>query len=383
MTYNNSSHIRIRFGVYHFVRRVPSDIRPHYLSDRVSVSLRAKSEATATRSAKSISQRLDDYWYGLRLQKMDVPALYLVISDTEDVDDNSPTMMEAVDIYLRLKADKQTPTFIRAAKRNGRYVAEALGNRPITSYSSSDAAAFRDYLLDKGLALGSVKRIFGSVRSMINLVMLEHGIEGSNGFAKTYMPERDDSQDRQPIPQDQLIKLQQACVREDGEMRWLLALISDTGMRLAEAAGLHKEDIILNTPLPYIDLKPHSWRRLKTKSSARHIPLVGASLWAARRLQQHDNSYAFPRYCDGKICNANSASAALNKWLKKVISDYVVVHGLRHSLRDRLRAVECPSDIIDAIGGWTTTGIGHAYGNGYTVKVLAKWMKKIEAQQEQ
>jgi hypothetical protein len=250
MTYNNSSHIRVRFGVYHFVRRVPSDVRQHYRIDRVSISLRTKSEATAARSAKSISQRLDDYWHGLRLQKMDVPALHLVIGDKEDVDDNSPTMMEAVDIYLRLKADKQTPTFIRAAKRNGRYVAEALGNRPITSYSSSDAAAFRDYLFDKGLALGSVKRIFGSVRSIINLVMLEHGIEGSNGFAKTYMPDRDDSQDRQPIPQDQLIKLQQACMREDDEMRWLLALISDTGVRLAEAAGLHKDDIILDAPCP-------------------------------------------------------------------------------------------------------------------------------------
>jgi integrase len=378
MTYKQSSHIRVRFGVYHFVRRVPSDVRQHYRSDRVSISLRTKSEATAARSAKSISQRLDDYWHGLRLQKMDVPALHLVIGDKEDVDDNSPTMMEAVDIYLRLKADKQTPTFIRAAKRNGRYVAEALGNRPITSYSSSDAAAFRDYLFDKGLALGSVKRIFGSVRSIINLVMLEHGIEGSNGFAKTYMPDRDNGQDRQPIPQDQLIKLQQACVREDDEMRWLLAIISDTGMRLAEAAGLHKEDIILNTPLPYIDLKPHSWRRLKTKSSARHIPLVGASLWAAKRLQAHDSSYAFPRYCDGMVCNANSASAALNKWIKVTVGNGNVVHGLRHSLRDRLRAVECPSDIIDAIGGWTTTGIGHAYGNGYTVKVLAKWMRKIE-----
>jgi integrase len=286
--------------------------------------------------------------------------------------------MEAVDVYLRLKADKQTPTFIRAAKRNGKYVAEALGNRPITSYSSSDAAAFRDYLFDKGLALGSVKRIFGSVRSMINLVMLEHGIEGSNGFAKTYMPDRDDSQDRQPIPQDQLIKLQQAYVREDDEMRWLLALISDTGMRLAEAAGLHKDDIILDAPLPYIDLKPHSWRRLKTKSSARHIPLIRASLWAARRLQTDDINYAFPRYCDGRLCNANSANAALNKWMKATIGNGNVVHGLRHSLRDRLRAVECPSDIIDQIGGWTTTGIGHVYGNGYTVDVLAKWMKKIE-----
>ena len=72
------------------------------------------------------------------------------------------------------------------------------------------------------------------------------------------MPDRDDSQDRKPTPQDQLIKLQQACVREDDEVRCLLALISDTGMRLAEAAELHKDDIILDAPAPYINLQPHS-----------------------------------------------------------------------------------------------------------------------------
>ena len=60
--------------------------------------------------------------------------------------------------------------------------------------------------------------------------------------------------------------------------------------------------------------------------------------------------------------------------MKTIIGGDYVVHGLRHSLRDRLRAVECPSDIIDQIGGWTTTGIGHAYGKGYSVEILAKWI---------
>ena len=378
MTYNQSSHIRVRFGIYHFVRRVPADLKHHYRSDRVSISLRTKSANVARRTAQSICQRLDDYWHGLRLQKMDVPALHLVISDASDVNDKSPTMMETVDVYLRLKSEKHSPTFIRAARRNGKYVAEALGNRPITSYSSSDAAAFRDYLFAKGLSVGSVKRIFGSVRSMINIVMLEHGIDGINAFAKTYMPERDDSQDRQPIPEQQVITLQQACVHADDEMRWLLALISDTGMRLAEAAGLAREDIILDANQPFISLQAHSWRRLKTKSSARHIPLIGASLWAAKRIKEHNGIYAFPRYCDGEVCNANSASAALNKWMKSVIGSEYVIHGLRHSMRDRLRAVECPSDIIDAIGGWTTSGVGHGYGKGYSVDIMAKWMKKIE-----
>ena len=105
---------------------------------------------------------------------------------------------------------------------------------------------------------------------------------------------------------------------------------------------------------------------------------VETALWAAQGLMQHDSSYASPRYCDGHKCNANSASAALNKWMKAIIGGDYVVHGHRHSLRGRLRAVECPSEIIDQISGWTTTGIGHAYGKGYSLDILAKWMERIK-----
>ena len=55
-----------------------------------------------------------------------------------------------------------------------------------------------------------------------------------------------------------------------------------------------------------------------------------------------------------------------------------VVHSLRHSMRDRLRAVECPSDIIDQIGGWSSATVGSSYGKGYELPVLAKWMKMME-----
>jgi integrase len=257
-------------------------------------------------------------------------------------------------------------------------VIEALGDKPINEYASSEAGKLRDTLLATGLAVASIKRMFGSIKAIINLAMAEHGIEGRNPFSSIYMPDGT-QEERQPIPLDAIRRIQRDCIAIDDEMRWLLALISDTGMRLSEAAGLHRDDIILDVSIPYINLQPHSWRRLKTKGSARHIPLIGASLWAAKRIQQHDSSYAFPRYCDGKICNANSASAALNKWMKPRLKDNAVVHSFRHSMRDRLRAVECPSDIIDQIGGWTTKGVGHAYGKGYTVDILAKWMRKIES----
>ena len=53
---------------------------------------------------------------------MAVSALHLTNEKNDDANDDSPTMMGAVDIYLRLKNDKNSQTIIRAARRNGRYV---------------------------------------------------------------------------------------------------------------------------------------------------------------------------------------------------------------------------------------------------------------------
>ena len=46
-------------------------------------------------------------------------------------------------------------------------------------------------------------------------------------------------------------------------------------------------------------------------------------------------------------------------------------------MRDRLRAVQCPSDMIDQIGGWTTAGAGQAYGEGYTLKNTMSKMEEL------
>jgi hypothetical protein len=50
-------------------------------------------------------------------------------------------------------------------------------------------------------------------------------------------------------------------------------------------------------------------------------------------------------------CNANSASVALNKYLKEQLTDDYVIHKFRHSYRERLRAVEYASYILDQLVG--------------------------------
>ena len=61
----------------------------------------------------------------------------------------------------------------------------------------------------------------------------------------------------------------------------LIALISDTGMWLAEGAGLLKSDTYLDAEIPFVRIKKHPWRNLKIASSERIIPLCDLALWTA------------------------------------------------------------------------------------------------------
>jgi len=378
MVYQRVVHyLWLKGDTYYFNRRVPKDMQGHYKSSRIIICLKTSRKDKALRSAKSIAQRLEDYWLSLRLSKIDVPGLHLLRDKPVSASVSScENLSEALELYLRLKGVGKDKVFHRGAERNVQSVIDVLGDRPLDEYVSSDAATYRDYLLKKGLTTNSVKRNFSTIRSIINLCIQEHGLDCKNAFSRVYLPDLDDSKKRKPIPIENIRQIQKDCMEADDEARWLVALISDTGMRLSEAAGLHIDDIKLDEEVPHIDLKPHTWRSLKTKGSQRQIPLVGASLWAAQRIKETNNisPYAFPRYTSAKGTNANSASAAINKWLKPRVPEGCVIHSFRHSLRDRLRAVQCPSDMIDQIGGWATAGVGQAYGEGYGLAKCQEWL---------
>ena len=366
-----------RNGTYYFSRAVPSDLRHRFPKRKIEVSLRTKSESKAARSAAALSDRLERYWDSLRMEMIYSKELGLTALPETGTPASDSFWTEALALYHRLKGTGKTSLFFESSERSIRYLIECLGHDSLTSIEVSDAGRFRDYLFERGISSSSMKRIFSSVRAVINLAIREHGLSVTNVFSGTFIRNDEVKKRRLPISADDLVKIQQECLALDDEPRLLIALISDTGMRLSEACGLQARDIHLNGDTPYIDLVEHPWRRLKTPSSSRQVPLLGASLWAAHRIVDADHSFAFPKYCSEAKCNANSASAALNKWLKPRVPDGCVIHSFRHSLRDRLRAIECPTDIIDAIGGWTTEGIGHQYGKGHRLAVTHVWMKIV------
>ena len=370
-------HTYLKRGVYYFNRRVPLDVSRHYKSRRINFSLRTKSVRAARQSVTAITAQLEGYWQHLRLRDAPVPGAHLLYAaNDEPADDGSLRFSEATDLYLRLKGQGKAETFHRAAARACRYLTEVAGDKPLSQYVRADAAKLRDSLVESGLAGSSVSRLFTTVKSIFNFACMETGLEVKNPFAGLYLDREQGVSVRKPIPVPVIKRVQAECVRSDDPLRWAAALLSDTGMRLAEVMGLAISDIHLDCATPFIDLKPHPWRRLKTESSTRKVPLAGAALWAAiRNCDSASSEYAFPSYIRDGTCLSNSASGALNRWLKKYVPAGCTVHSFRHSMRDRLRAVECPKDIIDQIAGWASISVGEAYGDGYPLEVLSKWIK--------
>ena len=370
-------------GVWYFSRRVPADLRRYYRTGRIAYSLRTKSIRDARVRAMSDAAKLDRHWHILRISSEDLPGKHLLADAVQEpaaeasVDTHS--LKAAVAVYLRLKGLDRPPTFEAAVRRSCGYLIDCCGMKNLQDYLRSDATQFRDYLFAKGLNGSSVARIFGTVRAVINLAISEFGLSIINPFSNVYFDQSQGVKKRIPVKPEDIEKVQEECYKADDEKRWLIALVADTGIRLGEGAGLLRSDFVEQDGILCVNIRPHPWRSLKTLSSKRLVPLVGSSKWAAEQIlaQSADSRFAFPNYNDGQRTNANSASAALNKWLKSKIGQGYTIHSFRHSMRDRLRAVECPSEIIDQIGGWLTHGVGNSYGKGYPEAVLLKFMNKI------
>ena len=237
---------------------------------------------------------------------------------------------------MRLKSENRSSTFEVSVKRACGYLIDCSGMKELVAYHRSDATKFRDYLFDKGLNGASVAQVFGTVRAVMNLTLSEFGLSIVNPFSNVYFDRNAGLKERYPVKPDDIKKVQSACYKTGDERRWLIALIADTGMRLAEGAGLLKSDFIEQDSILCVNVRPHPWRSLKTASSSRIIPLVGSAKWATKHILEvpDDSPFVFPRYNDGLRTNANSASAALNKWLKGRIGPEYTICSFRHLMRD-------------------------------------------------
>jgi len=137
-------------------------------------------------------------------------------------------------------------------------------------------------------------------------------------------------------------------------------------------------DVHLDTSVPYVHLRPHKERALKTKNSERKVPLVGVSQWAAlRAVEAATTPWLFGRYASATVVKSDSASGALNKWLKESLKIDNTSYGARHALKDRCRRARVPEDIAKALMGHGSKSIADGYGLGHDLEVLREALLKV------
>ena len=100
-----------RDNVFYYVRHVTKDLIDHYNAKRLCFSLKTKCESSANCSSRSITQRLDDYWYSIRFSKLDLPVNNLIALKQNNTEVASKVVY-ALELYLRLKGRDHDKVFL-------------------------------------------------------------------------------------------------------------------------------------------------------------------------------------------------------------------------------------------------------------------------------
>jgi len=418
-------HMKVRYllvqdGRSYYQRRVPLDLRSRYAGANVKVPLGNLDPIQAAKRISALAAAQDRFWNAMRgnaslapadLQDaarqmlldagleegigLDHPVVDSFVNQLIEADRGRGLMpveelalralkkplplllSTALAHYLDNHKKGADADFVKRTKADWNRLIGITGDIAVRDFGREQARQVRDALTAEGMRSTSVRRRLNVYRAIFAAIRRE--VDGSrvNPFERLEIVGLgDDASKREPFTNHELETVVSTCREIDDERRRAIALLAYTGMRLSEALGLVADDLMLEHECPYLVVRPHPWRALKTANSERLIPLVGYGLVVAARLKADaPGKFIFPSYATEEGVSANTASATLNKWLKGVLTKPKTCHELRHTMRDLLRHAGAPKDVIDAIGGWSKDNIGDNYGLGHALKTKADYLR--------
>tara|TARA_B110000503_G_scaffold118719_1_gene179881 strand:- start:146 stop:853 length:708 start_codon:yes stop_codon:yes gene_type:complete len=201
-------------GVYYFSRRVPSNLKQHFKCQRFVRCLHTKSEPKAFRLSHELSSRLENIWDRQRLELIDLMPMSSIMHSAVAVNEDTKSIMvsDAFELYLKLKAANRPKTFGTHAVRNLGYLTDCIGDINLTALRPQHGGVFRDYLIAKKLSTSSIKRVFSTIRAVINLSKSEMGLTMSNPFSTTFIPQVGVAKNRSSIPAADIARIQTLCL---------------------------------------------------------------------------------------------------------------------------------------------------------------------------
>jgi integrase len=233
------------------------------------------------------------------------------------------------------------------------------------------------------IAATTINKLLGGVQAVARWARKEDLVpdDWSDPFADMRVEE--DESERAPFEIEELRVIFGSPVFTEGQRPaggkgeaafWLPLLALFTGARRSELAGLRASDVVDDVAVGavciYITANAKAGRRLKTKQSARAVPvhpqLMQLGFLEFTEVQAKANgerAWLFPQVAPG-----TNGGRAYSKWFgpyirsQGVTDTAKVFHSFRHNFTDALRIAGVADDVARALVGHSQSGVHGRYG---------------------
>lgn len=290
-----------------------------------------------------------------------------------------PKLSDAMAIYLHESNAGDGRKFRGDVLHVFRRFSSLFGDLCLCDLRHAHACIFRDHLLSLGLKPVTVRKQAAILNAMLNLAFRYLDIDRLSPFRALKISGEDDRRPMRVITHDLLLEVKQRLMTRFKPYKFIGLIQLNTGLRLSEPVYARVEDCIFDHPIPHIWIRKNELSNRKKKSSIRAVPLVGVSLFAAKRLVEmaklEGSQWLVPRYAH--YHGSNSCSAIMNKYLSDL--DFRS-HMFRHALIDRMKACnDIPTRLAESITGHYSGGSEfNNYGTvGYTLEQKLEVLNRI------
>ena len=386
-----------RGDTFYYRAKVPKDLKDQVKRHEVWISLRTSDRHKAElRLAETHAQQLRTY----DCLRQGLPAPTWGSFVTKTASEPLKTASEAsIDDLLRywVKQTQRRPRTLMDANTAVRRLKTVVGKLSPAQIDKRKAVAFKDSLIQEGLAYATASKNLGLIKSMFEIARSNELIN-ENPFkeVKLVKPSRMEKA-RVSFASEEIEKIFSSPVFGEGVRPkggageaavWLPLIAYMTGMRLEEIGQLTQDDIRRQDDIWFFNLDhaPHKGQLLKNQSSRRQIPLHSRLIELGfLKLVDASTGRLFPELSSA---GSRQLTASWSQWFGRYLRQVIGIadprktfHSFRHTFKDLCREAGISKDLHDRLTGHSSQDVGDGYGSGtYPLRPLALAIDQIQIQ---
>jgi len=286
---------------------------------------------------------------------------------------NFPLLSMALSRYYKLRNNADDIKIRISLERSVKGLIEICGDKPIDEYSRIDSDDYLNHFV-KSNKISAGRKNQSNLINIFKLLYSNLYISNSNPFLNFKWPDYK-HKTRKIFSDNELKLIFNFCKEKNDFVSIIIALMFDTGCLLSEIIGLFNDDIFLSSHQNYLVIRSNYLRKIKKRFSKRVVPLVGISLWAAKKIKlKGPTKNIFSDFLSKGTNKIYILEYSINKLLKS-LTNGKTSYSFRLTLINRLKNINCPEEVILEILGKSKES--RIYNNESSLEYKSSWLEQI------